>query len=147
LEGLVHYKLFVVLILFAFATNIYSQSKETLLKNFSSKDTLVVLWTSEDPAVAEKVCLMYTHAAAKYDWFKNITLIVWGPSANLLANNKKLQEKIKRMDSDGIHLQACIVCADSYGVSDKLREMGIEVIGMGKPLTQYLKKDYSILTF
>ena len=51
------------------------------------------------------------------------------------------------MKSDGVYLQACIVCADSFGVSDKLRELGIEVIGMGKPLTQYLKKDYSILTF
>ena len=142
-----YFKLFLVLILLAFVSNIYSQPQKTLSVNFSSKDTLVVLWTSGDPDVAKKVCLMYTHAVAKYNWFKKVTLIVWGPSAKLLASDIKLQEKIKQMKSDGIDLQACVVCADSYGVSDKLRDMGFEVIGMGKPLTQYLKSDYSVLTF
>jgi hypothetical protein len=51
------------------------------------------------------------------------------------------------MKSNGAQLQACIVCADSYGVSEKLRDMGIEVIGTGKPLTRYLKRGYSFLTF
>ena len=27
---------------------------------------LMVVWTSADPDVADKVCLMYTHAAKKY---------------------------------------------------------------------------------
>ena len=112
-----------------------------------SKDTLAVLWTSADPDVAEKVCLMYTHAALKHKWFKQVILIVWGPSAKLLSENKSLQDKIKAMISDGVYVQACVVCADSYEVSGDLRGMGIEVIGMGKPLTTYLKRDYSILTF
>ena len=63
----------------------------------SVKDTLAVLWTSGDPDVAEKVCLMYTHAALKYKWFKQVILIVWGPSAKLLSENKSLQDKIKGM--------------------------------------------------
>lgn len=113
----------------------------------SPKDTLVVLWTSGDPDVAEKVALMYTHAAAKNKWFEKVILIVWGPSANLLAHNEKLQDKVKSMIADGIQVQACVVCADSYGVSDQLRAAGIEVIGMGKPLTDYLKKGYYQLNF
>jgi len=117
------------------------------LTTASPKDTLVVLWTSGDVEVAEKVALMYTHAAAKNKWFDKVILIVWGPSANLLANNEKLQEKIKSMIADGIHVQACIVCANSYGVAGKLKELDIEVLGMGKPLTAYLKKGYSQLTF
>jgi len=110
-------------------------------------DTLVVLWTSGDPEVANKVCLMYTHAAFKYDWFESVILIVWGPSAKLLAEDKAIQHKIKSMIKDGILVQACIVCSDSYEVTEKLKDIGIEVIGMGKPLTEYLKKDYRVLTF
>jgi len=127
-------------------TNLFAEGNEKT-RSSSPKDTLVVLWTSGDPEVAEKVCLMYTHASAKYDWFKKVILIVWGPSANLLANNEALQDKIKKMEADGIQLQACVVCADSYGVSDKLRDIGIEVIGMGKPLTGYIKSGYSVLNF
>ena len=108
---------------------------------------LVVLWTSGDPEVAHKVCLMYTHAAAKNKWFTEVRLIVWGPSARLLAADKDLQAKIKAMMADGIKIQACVVCADSYGVSDRLRDMGIEVKGMGQPLSDYVQGDWKVLTF
>ena len=41
-------------------------SKSTLAQQPSlagPSDTLVVVWSSGDPAVAEKACLMYAHAA------------------------------------------------------------------------------------
>jgi hypothetical protein len=140
-------QLFIILTLIITVSNPFAQSQDDLKVKNSQNDTLVVLWTSGDPDVAEKVCLMYTHAAAKSGWFKTVILVVWGPSANLLSNNHKLQSKVKSMISDGIHVRACIVCANSYGVSDQLRDIGIEVLGMGKPLTGYLKSGYSILTF
>jgi hypothetical protein len=113
----------------------------------ASSDSLAVLWTSGDPDVANKVCLMYTHAAKKYDWFSTVHLIVWGPSAKLLAENPVIQKKIKSMKKDGIKLEACVVCADSYNVSEKLRTLGVDVIPMGVPLTGYLKKNWHTLTF
>jgi len=112
-----------------------------------SADSLAVLWTSGDPDVANKVCLIYTHAAKKYGWFETVHLIIWGPSAKLLAEDPLLQKKVKSMKEDGIRLVACVVCADSYNVSDKLRELGVDVIPMGKPLTGYLKRNWRTLTF
>jgi hypothetical protein len=108
---------------------------------------LAVLWTSGDPDVAHRVCFMYTHAAKQSGWFDEIQLIVWGPSARLLAGDKDLQAKVKAMMDDGVDVKACVVCADSYGVSDQLRAMGIEVKGMGAPLTRLLKSDWEVLTF
>jgi hypothetical protein len=116
------------------------ETKETPMK-------LVVLWTSGDPEVAHKVCLMYTHAAAKNKWFDEVRLIVWGPSARLLAADKDVQAKLKAMMADGIKVEACVACADSYGVSDALRQMGIEVKGMGKPLSDYIQQGWKTLTF
>ena len=108
---------------------------------------LAVVWSSGDPDVAHRVCLMYTHAAKQNDWFDEVQLIVWGPSARLLSGDKDLQEKIAAMMSDGVDVKACVVCADSYGVSDHLREMGIEVKAMGRPLTDLLQSDWKVLTF
>ena len=48
---------------------------------------LMVVWTSADPDVADKVCLMYTHAAKAYGWFAEVTLVVWGPSQRLLVGD------------------------------------------------------------
>ncbi|MCK5880145.1 MAG: DsrE family protein [Holophagae bacterium] len=110
-------------------------------------DKLVVLWTSGDPEVAEKVCFMYTHNAKLQGWFDEVTLVVWGPSSKLLSENANLQKSVKAMIEDGIKVEACISCADMYGVVQELRDIGIDVKGMGVPLTDYLKSDAKILNF
>lgn len=110
-------------------------------------DKLVVLWTSDDPYVAERVALMYTHAAKTQGWFKDVTLIIWGPSAKLTAENLKLQEKLKAMQKDGVLIEACIACANAYGIAEDLKKLGFDVKGMGKPLTDYLKSGAKVLTF
>jgi len=113
----------------------------------SDKQRLAVVWTSDDPNVAEKVCFMYTHNARLQGWFDEVTLIVWGPSAKLLSQNKELQDRVKQMIKDGVKVEACIACANMYGVADQLKALGIDVKGMGPVLTTYLKQDWKVLTF
>lgn len=110
-------------------------------------DKLVVVWTSGDPYVAERVALMYTHNAKLQGWFKDVTLVVWGPSAKLISENIKLQEKVKAMQKDGVIVEACIACSNAYGVTEELRKLGYDVKGMGKPLTDYIKNGAKVLTF
>ena len=112
-----------------------------------ANDKLVVLWTSDDPMVAERVALMYTHAAKTAGWFSEVTLIVWGPSAKLIAENIKLQEKLRAMQKDGVVIEACVACANAYGVVEDLKRLGYDVRGMGKPLSDYLKSGAKVLTF
>ena len=128
---------------FIFGTKTMAQSEN----NKKGEDKLVIVWTSDDPYVAERVALMYTHAAKTAGWFNEVTLIIWGPSAKLTAENLKIQEKLKAMQKDGVEIQACIVCADEYGVTEDLKNLDFEVKGMGKPLTDYLKSEAKVLTF
>lgn len=111
------------------------------------KDRLVVLWVSGDRDVAEKSCLMYTHAAKKNGWFDEVVLIVWGSSSKLLAEDQGLQEKVRAMIKDGVILEACIACSNSLGVTEELKALGIDVKGMGLPLTTYMKSGYHVLTY
>jgi hypothetical protein len=113
----------------------------------NNPDKLAVLWSSGDSEVAHKVCFMYTQAAENARWFDDVTLIVWGPSSRILAGDKELQAKVKAMIASGVNVQACVACADMYGVADTLRGMGITVRGMGKPLSDMLKSDTKVLTF
>lgn len=109
---------------------------------------LAVVWTSGDPDVAHRMVLMYVHASQKHAWFNENLVIVWGPSARLLAGDKDLQAKVKSMIDDGVRFQACVVCADMYGVAPALSEMGIEVKPMGDPLTRLLQDDgWDVMTF
>ena len=111
------------------------------------KDKLAVLWVSGDRDVAEKSCLMYTHAAKRNAWFDEVVLIVWGSSSKLLAEDEALQEKVKAMIKDGVILEACIACSNGFGVTEDLKALGIDVKGMGVPLTSYLKSGYHVLTY
>ena len=109
---------------------------------------LMVVWTSGDPDVADKVCLMYTHAAKAYDWFAEVTLVVWGPSQRLLVGDPKLQAKVKSMQEDGVIVQACAACAKKLELVEQIEALGIEVKGMGAPLTEALKDDGTeVMTF
>jgi hypothetical protein len=110
-------------------------------------DRLAVIWTSGDPEVAHSVCLLYTHNAKRRGWFNEVVLVVWGPSAPLLARDEKLQAEVKSIIEDGIKVEACLVCADGYGVTEELRKLGVDVKLMGQPLTNMLKDGWNVLTF
>ena len=108
---------------------------------------LAVLWTSGDPEVATKVAFMYTLNAKRQGWFDEVTLIVWGPSSRLLSQDAELQEAVRGMAEAGVEIVACKACADSYGVSEILEGLGVEVKYMGVPLTEMLKGDWKVITF
>jgi len=110
-------------------------------------DKLVVLWTSGDKEVALNMVFMYTLNAKKREWYKEVCLIIWGPSSKLLSEDLELQEYITHMKEVGVKIEACKTCADIYGVSSKLEEFGIDVKLMGLPLTEYLKNEYKVMTF
>ncbi|NQT24999.1 DsrE family protein [candidate division KSB1 bacterium] len=111
-----------------------------------SQDKLVVLWTSGDREVALKMVYMYTFNAKKWEWWDDITLIVWGPSAKLLSEDEELQAEVKKMLDVGVVVKACKGCADQYGVSEKLEELGVDVKYMGKELTDFIKEGRNVLT-
>lgn len=107
--------------------------------NQAARQKLTIVWTSGDPEVAHRMVLMYGHAAQKNKWFDEVRVIIWGPSSRLTAADKEIRSKLAEMQADGVVLEACVVCADSYGVTDQLRELGIEVRPMGKPLTDTIQ--------
>ncbi len=111
-------------------------------------EKIAIVWTSGDPEVAHRMVLMYAHAAKKAKWFGEVRIIVWGPSARLLAADKDIQAKIAEMQKDGVITQACVMCANSYGVTEKLKELKLEVLPMGQPLTNLLKdSSVRVVTF
>ena len=121
------------------------QQAEASESKGSSK--LAIVWTSGDRDVALKTVFMYTNNAKKQGWFDQVRLIVWGPSSLLLSVDKELQEYLRKMQDNGVELQACIACSNMYGVTEKLHGLGIEVKGMGKPLTEMMKTGWVTMTF
>ena len=121
-----------------------AQSAES--EEISASDKLVVLWTSGDREVALKMVFMYTYNAKAREWWEDITLVVWGPSAKLLTEDMELQEYLAKIMEAGVTVKACKGCSDQYGVSEELEELGITVLYIGKELTDYMKEGREMLT-
>ncbi len=134
-----------ILILFAVAMfNVAFAQNQKQMNDNSNK--LAVLWTSDDPNVAEKMAFMYTLNAKRNGWFDEVVLIIWGPSAKLAVENEMIRDYIKTMQEAGVKTEACLYCAKMYNVDKKLAEMGVDVKGMGVPLSDYLKEGWKVLS-
>jgi len=131
------------------ATNPSKTMNETRkeMKEEKAADHLLIVWTSGDPDVAHKMVFMYAFNAQKNGWWDQVTLLVWGPSAKLSSEDEDIQASLKKMKDQGVELLACKGCADQYGVSSKLEELGIEVKYTGTYLTDFIKSGKKVISF
>lgn len=111
------------------------------------KNKLLIIWSTEEKEVANKMVLLYSGVILPRSYWDEAILMVWGPSARLLSQDKELQEKIKEIAKTGVKVQACVVCTDDYGVSEKLENIGVELTHTGEMLTQALQSDWKVITF
>ncbi len=115
--------------------------------NEKLSDKLLVVWTSTDREVALNMVLMYVYNAQRHHWWGQVTLLIWGPSQQLVLHDAEVRDKLAEMAQEGVRLIACRGCADNYGIADELSACGIEVFGTGPTLTGWLKSDCKVLTF
>lgn len=109
-------------------------------------DHLHILWTNADPLTSENMVFMYGINSLKKGWWDKVTIIIWGATAKLAAENDLIAGKIGEARDAGAHITACKACADKLGVADRLSEMGIEVKYWGEGLTDLIKSDRKLLT-
>lgn len=121
-------------------------SVEKTNNSIAEKKQQLILWTSGDRDVALKMVFMYALNCKKHSWMDNVRLLIWGPSAKLLSEDAELQKYLSELKKAGIELYACKACADMYGVSDKLTNMGVTVEYAGKMLANLQKEGWFVLS-
>lgn len=109
-------------------------------------EKLLIVWSSGDIEVAKKMVLLYAGVILPRGYWDEAHLMVWGPSARLLAGNEALKQMVREVASTGVKLSVCVVCSDEYGVTDVLRGLGVEPIHTGELLTEALKTDWKVIT-
>ncbi len=109
---------------------------------------LLIVWSSGEKEVAKKLVLLYGSVMLERKYWDEATIMIWGPSAVILAQDIELQEQMKVVRDSGVAFNACVVCTDDYGVSDTLKELGVELIHTGEMLTEALQSDdIKVITF
>jgi hypothetical protein len=114
--------------------------------NKAEPDKLLILWTTSERDVVLKMMTMYASNSRKNEWWKHVSLLLWGPSQKLFLDDEEVQSQVLGLQAAGVRLMACVSCADQYGITSALREKGLEVFGMGPVLTNWLKSDSRVVT-
>lgn len=109
-------------------------------------EKLNILWTTTNRDTITNMILMYSTNAKQKGLWDEINVIIWGASAKLLGENTAVQAEVCEMIEKGVHVEACLSCADQFGVSETIKSLGVETKYMGEPLTAYLKKGEKILS-
>ena len=111
-----------------------------------ASEPLLILWTGGDRHTALNMTLMYGLNAKLNDWWGEVTLLVWGASQSLLAEDTEVQEAVEEMKHAGVRVVACRRCAENLGVADRLEGLGCEVFFTGEFLTDWLRSGRPLLT-
>ena len=112
----------------------------------TEKTHLYLLWTNDNKMTAEKMVFMYTVNSLTQGWWEEVTLIIWGATAKLAAEDKQIQKMILNAIEKGVHVTACKACTDQLEVTPIIEALGVEVIYWGVPLTDLLKNNETLLT-
>jgi hypothetical protein len=108
---------------------------------------LHVLWTTGDKEVAMRMIFVYLLDSKSMGWWDEINVVIWGPSARLLAEDPEVQAELDMVIQSGIIVEACRGCTEAYGVTKIIRSLGIEVKYMGESLTRFLHGEGKVITF
>jgi len=111
-----------------------------------AKDKLFILWTSSEKLTFDEMIFMYAYNSLKYGWWKEVTLIIWGASTKLAAEDIQVQHKLKKLAGAGVKLTACKACADNLNATGTLENLEIEVKYWGTPLTDVLNSEAKLIT-
>jgi len=112
-------------------------------------DKVFMILTSADKEVHKEVSFMYAPNALKHKWMDQVRVILWGPTERLAVEDPEFQAQIKKLVEQGVEVYACKACSDSYGVSERLisLDLDIKVKYVGTMVTEMLKEGWHQLSF
>ena len=108
--------------------------------------TAKILWTTDNKDTAMNMVCLYAHNAKLKGWVDNVQILIWGASQSLVAQDKEVQEKIRKMIADGVEVIACQKCAENMGIVDALESCNMQVYYTGELLSSWIKNKDSIIS-
>ena len=107
---------------------------------------LHILWTNADRQTSEKMVFMYSENSLKNGWWDKATVIVWGATQKLLADDPELLARMHELQALGVDFSACLTCSNKLGLTELLEGEGVETVRWGKKLTDLLQNGKHLLS-
>ena len=112
----------------------------------NNPDELLILWTSNNKETSFNMVFMYAENSKLYNWWKEVTLLIWGASSKLVSDDKEIQKYVEELIKNGVRVIACKQCVENLDIVEKLEKQNIEVFYTGEFLSDWLKSNRKIIT-
>ncbi len=111
----------------------------------SAGKKLVVLWTSGEKETAMSMVMLYSLNSKLKGWWDEVTLLVWGASTRLLAEDSEVQDYLRTLQEAGVKAIACKVRRKPWR-RRSLKAWGCRVFYTGQYLTEKIQAGEKILS-
>ncbi|MEW5913259.1 MAG: hypothetical protein AB1814_11935 [Thermodesulfobacteriota bacterium] len=102
---------------------------------------VVTIIATADAAKA-KTGVMYTMRALQEGWLEDIRLIFFGPAEKALLANQDIQGMVAQIKTATTPL-ACKAISDREGTSDQLQALGVDVVYVGRIISDLINQGYT----
>lgn len=110
------------------------------------KNHLHILWTTDNLITTEHLIMMYEGNSLRNEWWKKVTVIIWGAQKLLTCENESVRKMIAELTELSMEFFACLTCANQLDTKEKLEGYGIEVKRWRPLLTEITKADEKLIT-
>ena len=107
---------------------------------------LHILWTNDNVYASNMMVMMYATNSMLYQLWDSVTVIIWGGTVKLVAENEMIQEQLKTAQHVNVKFSACISCATQFGVVEKLEELGVDVVPWTEPFTEIVRRGLPLIS-
>ena len=110
-----------------------------------NQNNLHILWSNDNQHTSQFLVFFYATQSKVHKHWENVTVILWGAPVKTITENKVLQEELHLAKLAGVHFSACTSCANKFGVTEQLQELGVEIFPWTEPFTQLVKQNAPIV--
>ncbi len=107
---------------------------------------LLVVIASPDRDVI-RTALMYAVNSKKRGWMDEVETIFFGPSEKTIAKDLELQRLLNELSKDGFKALACKRVAEDLNIEAPLLELGVDVIYVGKYISDKIKDGFQVMVW
>ena len=105
------------------------------------------LLTNADLTTGKLMVMMYAKYSIKNKWWDQCTVILWGATVKLMAENAEMQTEMRLLQQEyGVNFVGCITCARELDAVDQLTALGVQLEPWGPHLTQLIQTGMPLIT-
>jgi hypothetical protein len=100
---------------------------------------LVIIATAEKEKAL--TALMFVKNAWGGAWFDDVKVVFFGPSEKLIAQDEEVAGEVRNISVIGESF-ACITISNKDGTTEKIREIGLTLVGVGPVISKLINDGY-----